>query len=126
MEITTRPLSPEEHRLGMADAEALYRSRGVDNVMVAYGWGCDCPDSELYEDRLVPLSGFKEFVRAAEAADYYRVSKDNLHFKDGGGSSEFLFCHESDIHFTTDDVPLLDEVRRRWRAIGFERVPPAV
>jgi hypothetical protein len=126
MDITTRPLSPEEHRLGMADAEAFYRSRGDESVLVAYGWGCDCPDPELYQDRLVPLSRFREFVTAAEAANYYRVSKDNLHFKDTRGSSQFLFCHESDIHFTTDDLPLLEEVVRRWRSLGFNRVPPTV
>ena len=121
MEITTRILSPEEHRLGMADAEAFYRSQGVEHVLVAYGWGCDCPDSELYQDNLIPLSHFRLFTEKAENADSYRVSKDNLHFKDAGGGSEFRFCHEADIHFNAEDGSLIEEVRSRWRKLHFDR-----
>lgn len=106
----------------MAEAVAFYHSLGLAEVLVAYGWGCDCPDADLYQDRVIPLSDFERFVSAAESADYYRVSKDDLLVRDAAGSAAFVFCHESDIHFATDRAPLLEEIRRRWQALGFERV----
>jgi hypothetical protein len=126
MENATRYLTGDEHRLGMSDAAQFYRLHGVDNVLVAYGWGCDCPDDELYIDQPIPLSQFQQFVDAAQANDYYRVSKDNLHFKDPSGRSEFLFCHEADIHFTTVDASLQNEVLQIWESRGFQKVRPAV
>jgi hypothetical protein len=126
MEITTRLLSSDEHRQGIAAAVQFYNSKDVERVLIAYGWGCDCPDEELYQDKSMPLSEFGPFMSAAEAADYYRIGKDNLHFKDESGLSEFLFCHEADIHFTTDEIVLQQEVQGLWRGLGFERVQPAV
>ncbi|HEY1686380.1 MAG TPA: hypothetical protein VGG19_16565 [Tepidisphaeraceae bacterium] len=126
MEITTRYLTVDEHRSGIAAAVHFYAGKQVECVLVAYGWGCDCPDEELYQDKLMRLSDFGAFVSAAEAADYYRVSKDNLHFKDESGVSEFLFCHEADIHFTTDSAVLQEEIQALWRKLGFERSRPAV
>lgn len=124
MEMATRRLTTDEYRMGMADAEHFYRSQDVANVLVAYGWGCDCPDDELYIDKLIPLSRFQQFVDAAQAADYYRVGKDNLHFKDQSGDSEFLFCHEADIHFTTEDVDLQKKVAQIWESRGFQKARP--
>ena len=109
----------------MADAVEFYRVRNVQNVFVVYGWGCDCPDAELYEDKRMPLSAFDSFVADAQSADYYRVGHDNLHFQEENGRSEFLFCHESDVHFTSEDASLVNAVQRGWRQRGFSRVATA-
>ena len=124
MEITTRYLSPDEHRKGITAAVRFYTEKHVERVLIAYGWGCNCPDEELYQDKTIPLSEFEAFMSAAESANYYRVSKDNLHFKDESGLSEFLFCHEADIHFKTDGLSLQGEVRALWHKLGFERIQP--
>ena len=125
MEITTRYLSPDEHRAGMAEAVRFYKEKHVDRVLVAYGFGCDCPGEELYQDKPLPLSQFEAFISAAEAAGFYRVGEDNFYLKDERGLSEFLFCHEADIHFKTGDSALLDEVQRLWQRLGFQRIDPA-
>ena len=126
MEITTRYLSPDEHRQGIAAAVRFYNTKHIERVLVAYGWGCDCPDDEMYQDKAMPLSEFEPFLSVAEATNYYRIGKDNLHFKEESGQSEFLFCHEADIHFTTNEIVLQREVQALWQELGFQRVQPAV
>jgi hypothetical protein len=101
---------------------AFLHSAGVRVVLVAYGFGCDCPDEQLYQDVLMPLDRLLPFMAEAEAADYYRVGKDNLHVKDATGRIEFLFCHESDIHFISEDRELVEQLKAVWRAEGFCKV----
>lgn len=122
MEIATGILARDEYLRTIAQAVEFLRDVGVETVAVAYGWGCDCPDEQLYENREISLSGLLGFIREAEAADFYRVGKDNLHVKDSRGRAEFLFCHESDIHFLTEDAKLLEQLKSLWIASGFEEI----
>jgi hypothetical protein len=119
MEIVTRLLSVEEYRAGMAEAIKFYASSGIDEILVAYGWSCDCPKEELYIDKRMPIGELDGFIARAEANGYYHVSRDNLHVKDQTGKSEFLFCHEADIHFKTEDEELSQRLNAVWIAKGF-------
>jgi hypothetical protein len=38
--------------------------------------------------------------------------------KDVAGRGEFLFCHESDSHFISDDRPLVERLKAEWLADG--------
>ena len=125
VETTTRVLTIAEYRLGMAEAQRFYESVGVQNVLVAYGWSCNCPRDELYIDKLIAIDQFQRFVSAAETANYYRVGDADLYFKDESGQSAFLFCHESDIHFTAEDPGLHNQVQALWKRLGFQATPPA-
>jgi hypothetical protein len=112
-------LSREEYLRAIARVVEFLRAGGVRQLLVAYGFGCDCPDDQLYQDVPVPLDHLHPFIAEAEAADYYRVGKDNLHVKDPDGRAEFLFCHESDIHFISEDAELVERLKAAWLAEGF-------
>ncbi len=96
------------------------RAAGIRDVVVAYGFGCDCPDEQLYQDVPMTLDRLLPFIAESESADFYRVGKDNLHVKTSTGQAEFLFCHESDIHFITEDSALLERLRDAWLGEGYQ------
>ena len=66
----------------------------------------------------MPLDRLLPYLNEAEAADYCRLGRDNLHVRDATGRAEALFCHESDIHFTCPDKGLVDQLKAGWLAEG--------
>jgi hypothetical protein len=119
VELTTGTLSRADYLRAVERVVELLRSAGVAEVLVAYGFGCDCPDEQLYQDVPMPLDRLLPFMAEGERLDYYRIGKDNLHVKDGTGRIEFLLCHESDIHFISEEAELVERVKGLWLAAGF-------
>jgi prepilin-type processing-associated H-X9-DG protein len=119
VELTTGILSRADYIHATERVVEFLRSAGVSEVLVAYGFGCDCLDDDLYQDVPMPLDRLLPFMAEGERLDYYRVSKDNLHVKDSTGRIEFLLCHESDIHFISEDAELVDRLKGMWLAAGF-------
>lgn len=119
MELTSGILSRHDYLRRVEGVIEFLRSVGVSEVLVAYGFGCDCPDGELYRDMPMPLDRLLPFMAEGEGLDYYRVGRDNLHVKDGTGRLEFLFCHEFDIHFISEDRELVERLKAAWLAEGF-------
>jgi hypothetical protein len=122
VELTSGMLSRDEYQRAIDDAVEFLREADVQEIFVAYGFGCDCPDEQLYRDLAMPLDHLKPFIVEAEAANYYRVGRDNLHIKDSVGRAEFLFCHESDIHFISNRVGLVERLKAIWLAAGYCKV----
>jgi len=122
MEIASGPLARDVYLAAIGQVVEFLSSNGIREILVAYGWGCDCPDDQLYQDICMPLERLQPFIAESEAADYYRVAKDNLHVKDPARRCEFLLCHESDIHLITDDNGLLKQMESIWRANGYTDV----
>jgi hypothetical protein len=119
VELTSGILSRADYLRGVERVVDFLRSAGASDVLVAYGFGCDCPEEQLYQDVPMPLDRLLPFMAEGEARDYYRIGQDNLHVKDGTGWVEFLFCHESDIHFISEDAELMERLKGIWLAAGF-------
>ena len=119
MELTTGVLSRVDYVRAVERAIELLRATGVSDVVVAYGFGCSCPAEQLYQDMRMPLDRLLPFMAEGEALDWYHIGQDNLHVKDATGRIEFLFCHESDIHFISEDAELVDRLKGTWLATGF-------
>lgn len=120
MELTTGFLSREEYLQAIDGIIDFMAAAGVRTIFVAYGFGCDCPEEEMYQDTMISLNRLLPFIDQAEALDYYRVGQDNLHVKDESGRIEFLLCHESDIHFISEDKDLMNWMKARWIEAGYE------
>ena len=119
MELTSGILSRSDYLRAVEATVEFLRSAGVTEVLVAYGFGCDCPDEQLYQDVPMPLDALLTFMAEGEARDYYRMGRDNLHVKDNTGRVKFLFCHESDIHFISEDRVVVERLKAAWLAEGF-------
>jgi hypothetical protein len=122
MELTSGLLSRDQYLQAIAGVVEFLAIEGVREVLVAYGFGCDCPDEQLYQDERISLDRLLPFIAEAERLDYYRVGKDNLHVKDDTGQIEFMFCHESDIHFFSEDKRLVEQLKAGWLAQGFCKI----
>lgn len=119
MELTSGLLSRTDYIRAAEQVVSFLRSVGVSEVLVAYGFGCDCPDEQLFQDVPMPLDRLLPFISTGERLDYYRIGKDNLHVKDCTGRIEFLLCHESDIHFICEDKELVERLKAEWLAQDF-------
>lgn len=122
MELTSGMLSRDDYLTAIAAIVEFLRAAGVRDVLVSYGFGCDCPDEQLYQPIAMPIDHLPRFVAESEAADFYRVGKDNLYVKASGGGPEILFCHEADIHFISEEVELVARLREEWSMLGYLRV----
>jgi hypothetical protein len=122
MRIASGVLSRDQYLQAIEQVVEYLRSHGIRDLLVAYGWGCDCPEEQLWQDLAMPLERLQSFIAESEASSYYRVGKNDLHVKDPSGQWEFLFCHESDIHFTTEDEGLFAHIRAVWIANGYKDV----
>jgi hypothetical protein len=119
VELTTRILTRTDYIRAIEQVVLFLHSNGVTEVLVAYGFGCDCPDEQLYQDMPMLLDQLVPFLFEGERLDYYRIGKDNLHVQDGSERIELLLCHESDIHLISDDAELVERLRDDWLAAGF-------
>jgi len=119
VELTSGILSRADYLRAVERVGELLRCAGVSEVLVSYGFGCDCPNEQLYQDVPMPLDRLLPFMAEGERLDYYRIGKDNLHVKDGTGRLEILFCHESDVHFISEDAELVERLKGIWLAAGF-------
>ena len=121
MELSSGQLTRDEYLRAVRQIVDFLRKAGVDQLAVAYGFGCDCPEEQEFEDIEMPLERLLGFIEESEAVDY-RLGQDNLHVKDPRGRVELLFCHESDIHFISDEAELMERLRVAWAAEGFCKV----
>jgi hypothetical protein len=119
MELASGILSRDEYLRAAGSVVEFLRAAGIQDIVVAYGWGCDCPEERLYQDVPMRVDGLLAFIAESESAGFYRAGEGNLHIKTSTGQAEFLFCHESDIHFITEDAGLLERLKAVWLSNGY-------
>ena len=67
----------------------------------------------------MPTEYLLSFLAEPEAADFYRVGEDNAFTSTRPASGvEFLFCHELDIHFISDDAEFIRRLKAEWNYDG--------
>jgi hypothetical protein len=115
MDLRSDILERDEFLLAIQQVVALLHEAGIREVIVSYGWDCDCPDERRYQDNTMASDELWTFIKESEAVGYYRAGENDLHVRDGDGRIEILFCHESDIHLNTDEPALYEMLRRRTR-----------
>ena len=122
MELTSGMMSRGVYLGAISGAVEFPRTAGVEEILVAYGFGCECPDEQLYQDVSMPLDRLPPYIAEAEAAHFYRVGKDNLNVKGPAGRVEFMFRHESDIHFISEDATLIERLKAEWNVKGHPKI----
>src|SRR4051794_1299063 len=57
MELSSGVLSRSEYLRAVGRVVELLAAAEIAEVLVAYGFGCDCPDDMLYQDVIIPRVG---------------------------------------------------------------------
>ena len=119
MEIASNIIGNDEYLHALVQIVKFLEEIGTDRLLVSYGFGCDCPDEQLYERTSIRTNQLLEFIQESTALDYYRLGKDNLHICDENQRIEILLCHESDIHFTTENLDLVEKIKILYSRNGW-------
>ena len=95
------------------------QAKGKLNLLVSYGWDCDLEVEHLYQENLLPLSELLAFLSRSEEAGIFRLGENDLLIESADRSIVFTLCHESDIHMTTKEIGMANEIQSSWASKNY-------
>ncbi|MEM7343214.1 MAG: hypothetical protein AAF485_03145 [Chloroflexota bacterium] len=119
MEIKTVILSKSQFELIIQDILIFLNEKRIKSVTTIYGWACNVEIDDLYQDIPISTDNLKQFLIENIENGVYEVGESDLFIENKETDVQFLLCHESDIHFTTKNMQLLQEVRDSWKRKGY-------
>jgi hypothetical protein len=124
MEILTNILTEEQFRRELSDTIVFLSQRGITDVAVSFAFTPDFPDlNDVGVRYTVPVAGVLSFVTERERTKGFRLGQYDCWIDPSGFDAQFRFCNDRDIHVTSESAELLDSIRARWRARGFQIYP---
>jgi len=96
----------------------VFQAQHCDNLLVSYGWECDLDPDELYQEKPMPLSSLRDFIRQSTNDGIFELGNADLLISSRDRSVEFVLCHEADIHMTASRE-LTNEIGKNWKAKGY-------
>lgn len=86
---------------------------------MSYGWGCDLDMENMYQEVPLPLSELRAWLAQSTETGIFTFGESDLHIESCDREVEIELCHECDIHLTTDNEGLAQEVASEWAKRGF-------
>jgi hypothetical protein len=124
VEILTNVLPKDEFRTELLDAVAHLAKLGVAHVAVSFGFTPDAPDlDDVGVGHSVAVADVASFIAERERAKGFHLGTNDCWIAASALDARFLFCNDRDVHLTSDSDMLLNAVRARWRAKGFNVYP---
>jgi hypothetical protein len=117
-EVCTEPLSIDQLRESLSEMTEFLLSVGHNHVSVTYGWGCNLPADQLWLPAQIDTAQLESFVQQSVRNGVFVFGCSDLHIEDPQKTLEFRLCHESDIHFGSDDPRLLELVINLFKQKG--------
>jgi len=111
-EIATEPLDLQQILELLDEASRLFKSWGEKSVVVTFGW--NCPADLIWKSQTIGAGELPALIRSQD------VGAADLFASDRADSSRFLFCHESDVHFTDVNHARIKTVLEVWKAKGLK------
>jgi len=119
MEIITQTLTTEQIRNELGYIVDFFRAHGTEELTVRYGWSCNLPMDELWQDIATTAEGLPRLVERSIADGLYPIGDADLFIRDRPGRVEFLLCHESDVHCESTDMEIVEQVKQQWQKRGY-------
>ena len=88
------------------------------HVNVSYGWACNLDVDSLWQDQRIPTSELGSFVERAILNGIFELGESDLHINGTARAFSFTLCHESDLHFKSDDQAIVARVIDAWSEAG--------
>lgn len=111
-EIVTESLNLQQILERLDEATRLFETWGEESVVVTFGW--NCPANLLWTSQTIAVGDLPSLIRSQD------LGAADLFASDRADSSRFLFCHESDVHFTGVDHTRIETVSEVWKAKGLK------
>jgi hypothetical protein len=118
-EIVTNSLSVEQLQESIPEMSRLLAAIDRRRISVEYGWGCNFPTDKLWSPTQIEQSDLQEYIEESRKNGIVTLGSSDLIVRDLEGSMNFTICHESDLHFVTNDKRLLQQVATMWIRKGF-------
>ena len=118
MELRTQVLTAAQWEQEIGNLIYLLQVKGKHELIVSYGWGCDLDMDDLYQEVPLPLSDLREWIVQAAVSGVFTLGEGTLHIRSQDKEVEFELCHEADIHVTTENKEMAQEVACGWTARG--------
>ena len=95
----------------------FFKANKQENIIIMYGW--DCETDQQYVDIKKNINNLKKFIKNSHEKKIFNLGKSDLYITAKNKKSEFLLCHESDIHFESKDLNLVKRVKNYWIKKGY-------
>jgi len=117
MELTTGLLTQEQMQAELDAILSLLTGSESRDVEIMYGFGCQV--EEPYQTLTVSVAALSAFISQAQREGVWRLGEDDLHITVSDPDTEYLLCHESDVHVTSVDSQVLKFFTTRWLTQGY-------
>jgi hypothetical protein len=117
-EIVTEPLTSLQLRECLPDVIRFFSVAGFDTVVVMYGWGSKLQNDKLWQPLEIAATQIQEFAARSEKQGFFEFGKSDLIIQTPGKEASLTLCHESDVHFVSRDISLLEKFVEWWRGKG--------
>lgn len=117
-------MTPEHILEETHEIAALFKKLPVQDLVVWYGFGCDCEFDEQYQEIKFKTDDLLGFLSETIAQGVYLPGDADLFIESRPPGIQFLLCHESGVHLETSDERVADHFRARWsagKAPGYEK-----
>ena len=118
MEFRTQVLTATQWEQEIDGLVRFLQDKGKHELIVSYGWGCDLDMNDLYQEIPLPLSGLREWITQATVSGIFTLGEGTLHIRSQDNEAKFEICHEMDIHLTTNNPELAQEIGAEWAGHG--------
>ncbi|WP_124664136.1 hypothetical protein [Burkholderia sp. Bp8998] len=90
---------------------------GIREAQVSFGWDCNLPIDEMWQDHSVKVDEILEFVCQAERTGVVEIGRGDIFVE----SQDFrlTLCHEGDAH-VAGAADLVRETVERWEQLDYE------
>jgi hypothetical protein len=125
VEVVSGQQTTEQILQEVSDVSGLFVREGFRHLMVECGWGCKWDSDQLWKANFVDANDLPTFVGALINDGIFTPGKADLFIRDEDQRLTLKFCHESDIHLSTNSGPILEHIVSSWLRKGyggFERV----
>jgi hypothetical protein len=119
VEIVTGRLTELQIARELNELSEELAKRGVDFVLVEFGWGCDLPQDELWKSARSTPKDLPAFVTRSAELGVCRLGKSDVTARNPIAQFEIRLCHEGDVHVISRDPELIEGFRTRWLRNGY-------
>lgn len=120
MKIQTGLLNIDQLKTELEIVIDRFKSKNVQQVTVMYGFDCELDQDELYKEITIDVNDINTFIKRSENEGIYKFGDNDFYIMAKPIDMEFLFCHESDVHFTSSDNGIFAQIEQEWEHEGYE------